>query len=80
MCCNFTKVKVTKIGILIYVNHCKKFQLSFNNLHLSLDIIGFETFKISYEKQILVIGKANMKTPFTIRKFQFLLCRKILSF
>ena len=45
MCCNFTKVKETKNGILIYMNHCKKFQLSFNNLHFSLDNIELETFK-----------------------------------
>lgn len=45
MCCNFTKVKETKNGILIYMNNCKKFQLSFNNLHFSLDIIELQTFK-----------------------------------
>ena len=45
MCCNFTKVKETKNGILIYMNHCKKFQLSFNNLHFSLDQLELETFK-----------------------------------
>ena len=45
MCCNFTKVKETKNGILIYMNNCKKFQLSFNNLHFSLDILELETFK-----------------------------------
>lgn len=51
MCCNFTKVKETRNGILIYMNHCKKFQLSFNNLHFSLDIIELETFK-SYLRKV----------------------------
>jgi hypothetical protein len=45
MCCNFTIVKETKNGILIYMNHCKKFQLSFNNLHFSLDQLELDTFK-----------------------------------
>ncbi|OGS70114.1 MAG: hypothetical protein A3G95_02365 [Flavobacteria bacterium RIFCSPLOWO2_12_FULL_31_7] len=45
MCCNFTKVKETKNGSLIYMNNCKKFQLSFNNLHFSLDQIELDTFK-----------------------------------
>ena len=50
MCCNFTKVKETRNGILIYMNHCKKFQLSFNNLHFSLDSIELETFKCYLRK------------------------------
>jgi len=50
MCCNFTKVKETKNGSLIYMNNCKKFQLSFNNLHFSLDSIELESFKVFLRK------------------------------
>lgn len=45
MCCNFKIVKETNNGILIYMPGCKKFQLSFNNLHFSLDNNELETFK-----------------------------------
>lgn len=80
MCCNFTKVKETKNGILIYMNNCKKFQLSFNNLHFSLDIIELETFKdflrkvdISYWENEYENSIYNKKIPIPTLQKNFII-------
>ncbi len=80
MCCDFTRVKETKNGILIYMNHCKKFQLSFNNLHFSLDIIELETFKnylrkvdISYWENEYEHSIYNKKIPIPTLQKNFII-------
>lgn len=50
MCCNFTKLKETENGLLIYMPNCKNYQLSFNNLHFCLTAVELETFKEYLQK------------------------------
>jgi len=45
MCCNYKILKETENGILIFMNSCKKYQLSFNNLHFCFEKSELEAFK-----------------------------------
>lgn len=68
MCCNFTKVRETRNGILIYMNNCKKFQLSFNNLHFSLDVIELEAFKYFLRKVDVSYWESEYKNSIYSKK------------
>ena len=69
MCCNYSILKQTQNGMLIFLKGCGNYQLTFNNLNFSLtedELIAFA----NYLKRIDIdYWKRNTNTPFTKSKW-----------